>query len=94
MRDGARHSHRIIAVRGTPDNPMERREVEAKAHDLMSEILGRRQSEELIEAVADLGKVKNMARLRPLWQAATPRLEHFQAKRTPVRVKKMRRNKS
>jgi 2-methylcitrate dehydratase PrpD len=72
-REGARHTHRIVAVRGTADNPMERAEVEAKARDLMSGVLGRRRTERLIEAIRDLAAVKDMARLRPLWQAATPR---------------------
>jgi 2-methylcitrate dehydratase PrpD len=71
--DGARHSHRIVAVRGTADNPMELPEVEAKARDLMGAVLGRQRTETLIGAIRDLAAVKNMARLRPLWQAATPR---------------------
>jgi 2-methylcitrate dehydratase PrpD len=71
--DGERHSHRIVAVRGTADNPMDRPEVEAKARDLMGGVLGRKRSETLIGAIRDLAEVKNMARLRPLWQAATPR---------------------
>jgi 2-methylcitrate dehydratase PrpD len=71
---GLRHSHRIVAVRGTSDNPMDRGEVEAKARDLIGDLLGRRQSEALIAAISDLAKVKDMARLRPLWQAPTPRL--------------------
>jgi 2-methylcitrate dehydratase PrpD len=70
---GARYSHRIVAVRGTADNPMDRSEVEDKARDLMSGMLGRTRTEALITAIRDLGKVKNVARLRPLWQAATPR---------------------
>ena len=73
MRDGARHSHRIIAVRGTADNPMGRDEVEAKARDLMGGILGRQQTDRLILSMRDLADMKNMARLRPLWQAPTPR---------------------
>jgi len=71
--DGERHTHRIVAVRGTADNPMERTEVEAKARDLMGGILGRKRTDTLIGAIRDLAAVKNMARLRPLWQAATPR---------------------
>jgi len=71
--DGARVSHRITAVRGTADNPMDEAEIEAKARDLMAGILGRRQTKKLIGALRDLAQVKNMARLRPLWQAATPR---------------------
>jgi 2-methylcitrate dehydratase PrpD len=72
-RDGGRHSHRIVAVRGTADNPMDRSEVEAKARDLMGSVLGRQRTEKLIAAIRDLATVKNMTRLRPLWQAATPR---------------------
>jgi 2-methylcitrate dehydratase PrpD len=71
--DGERHSHRVVAVRGTADNPMERAEVEAKARDLMGGVLGRKRTDTLIGAIRDLAGVKNMARLRPLWQAATPR---------------------
>ena len=72
--DGERHSHRVIAVRGTADNPMDFPEIEAKARDLIGGILGRKRSEALIGAIRDLAAVKNLARLRPLWQAATPRL--------------------
>ncbi len=71
--DGGRHGHRIVAVRGTADNPMNGAEVEAKARDLMGGVLGRKRAEALIEALRNLATVKDMARLRPLWQAATPR---------------------
>jgi hypothetical protein len=39
----------------------------------MGAVLGRKRTETLIDAIRDLGAVKDMARLRPLWQAATPR---------------------
>jgi 2-methylcitrate dehydratase PrpD len=71
--DGRRHSHRIVAVRGTADNPMDRAEVETKARDLMGGILGRKRTDTLIGAINELAEAKNMAGLRPLWQAATPR---------------------
>jgi 2-methylcitrate dehydratase PrpD len=70
---GERHTHRVVAVRGTPDNPMEQAEVEAKARDLTEDILGGKRAEILIKSIRDLAAVKNIARLRPLWQAATPR---------------------
>jgi 2-methylcitrate dehydratase PrpD len=70
---GVRHGHRVVAVRGTADNPMGEAEVEAKARDLIGGILGRKRSEALIAAIRELAEVKDMARLRPLWQAATPR---------------------
>jgi 2-methylcitrate dehydratase PrpD len=72
-RDGKRYSHRVVAVRGTADNPMERAEVEAKARDLMDPILGRKRTETLIASVRALCDVRSVALLRPLWQAATPR---------------------
>jgi 2-methylcitrate dehydratase PrpD len=71
--DGERHSHRIVAVRGTADNPMDQAEVEAKARDLMGGVLGRKRTEALIRAIRGLAEVKAMGRLRQLWQAATPR---------------------
>jgi hypothetical protein len=52
---------------------MDRTEVEAKARDLMGGVLGAKRTETLIGAIRGLAAVKNMARLRPLWQAATPR---------------------
>ncbi len=73
MHDGEQHRHRIVAVRGTAENPMEEAEVEAKARDLMGGILGRKRTDALIGSIRDLAAVKNMARLRPLWQTATPR---------------------
>jgi len=72
-RDGKRHAHRVRAVRGTPDNPMDQGEVEAKARDLMEAILGRKQTEPLIKSIRDLAGVKDIVRLRRFWQAATPR---------------------
>ena len=40
LRDGRRLSHRTVAVRGTAANPMTTAEVEAKALDLMTGVLG------------------------------------------------------
>jgi hypothetical protein len=39
----------------------------------MGGILGRKRTDTLIDSIRDLAGVKNMARLRPLWQTATPR---------------------
>jgi hypothetical protein len=66
-------SHRVVAVRGTADNPMDQVEVEAKARDLMADILGGRQCETLIKSIRGLAQAKDVARLRRLWQAPTPR---------------------
>ena len=40
LRDGRRLRHHTIAVRGTTGNPMSRKEVAAKARDLISPVLG------------------------------------------------------
>lgn len=45
---GELFSHRVIAVKGTPDAPMDRREVCDKARDLMIPILGRDRVERLL----------------------------------------------
>ncbi len=72
LRDGRRLSHRTIAVRGTADNPMDRGEVEAKARDLMVDVLGSRRTARLIRSIRNLASVEDVARLRRLWQADTP----------------------
>ena len=72
LSDGRQVSHRIVAVRGTADNPMDRGEVEAKARDLLLDVLGTRRTATLIETLRDLATVKDMTKLRGLWQAATP----------------------
>jgi len=64
--DGTRLSERITAVRGTPRNPMTRSEVIAKAHDLMDDVIGRDQSQQLIETVYAIESVKDIRSLRPL----------------------------
>jgi 2-methylcitrate dehydratase PrpD len=50
MRDGRRLTHRTIAVRGTADNPMTRVEVEAKALDLLADVLGGKHADRLVAA--------------------------------------------
>ncbi len=72
LRDGRRLSHRIFAVRGTADNPMGRGEVEAKARDLVIDILGSRRTGTLIRTVRDLAAVDDIARHRRLWQSDAP----------------------
>ncbi len=67
--DGRKLRHRTIAVRGTPDNPMETAEVEAKARDLVEPVIGAERAERLIKAVASLERMGSVAELRPLLQA-------------------------
>jgi 2-methylcitrate dehydratase PrpD len=68
LNDGTQLSERVDAVRGTPDNPMPREEVMAKARDLMAPVLGAAASSKLIERMLELDKVKDIRQLRPLLQ--------------------------
>jgi 2-methylcitrate dehydratase PrpD len=67
--DGRMLRHRTIAVRGTPDNPMDAAEVEAKARDLMAPVIGAERAESLIAAVAAIEQIKDATQLRSLLQA-------------------------
>jgi 2-methylcitrate dehydratase PrpD len=68
LADGTQLTERIDAVRGTPDNPMTREEVVAKARDLMAPILGADNSGKLIDKVLALESEKDLRALRPLLQ--------------------------
>ena len=52
--------------RGTVENPMTAEEVEEKSGELMTPVLGKERSEELINTIWNLERVKNMRKLRPL----------------------------
>jgi 2-methylcitrate dehydratase PrpD len=70
LADGTKLDDRVTAVRGTPDNPMTREEVVAKARDLMSPVLGAATTAKLIQTVFEIEKVKSVRELRPLLQRA------------------------
>jgi 2-methylcitrate dehydratase PrpD len=70
FKDGTQVSERVEHVRGTPDNPMTREEVVAKARELMAPVLGEKTCSTLIERVLGLENVKNIRELRPLLRAA------------------------
>ncbi len=65
-RDGRELSHRTAAVRGTPDNPMDRQEVEDKAFDLLAGPLGEGKARDLIDRIWNIEQVANVRDLRPL----------------------------
>ena len=67
--DGRSLSHRTYEVRGTPGNPMDQSEVDAKALDLMAPILGEGRAKELIAAIGNLDRFGPVAGLRRLLQA-------------------------
>src|SRR5207248_3136773 len=67
---GMRLTERVEAVRGTPENPMSRDEVIAKARDLITPVLGAASCNALIDKVLGLENVKDIRELRPLLQKA------------------------
>ena len=67
--DGRSLTHRTNVVRGTPGNPMDAKEVEAKALDLMAPVLGAARANELIAALGNLDRFGPVSGLRGLLQA-------------------------
>jgi 2-methylcitrate dehydratase PrpD len=67
--DGRSLSHRTYVVRGTARNPMDTKEVETKALDLMAPILGVGRANELIATIGNLDRIGPVSGLRPLLQA-------------------------
>jgi 2-methylcitrate dehydratase PrpD len=68
LSDGTKLSEHVIAVRGTPSNPMTREEVVAKARELMAPVLGAANAGNIIDKVLGLENLKNILELRPLLQ--------------------------
>jgi 2-methylcitrate dehydratase PrpD len=66
LRDGRRLRHHTRAVRGTPDNPMTRAEVDAKSYDLLAPVVGRAKARKLCDALWNLERLADVRRLRPL----------------------------
>src|SRR5262249_24217105 len=67
--DGTRLSERISAVRGTPRNPMSRREVMEKAIDLTAPVLGGDKSKGLVNAVYAIETLTDIRNLQAFLQA-------------------------
>jgi 2-methylcitrate dehydratase PrpD len=68
LTDGTRLEERNDTVRGTPENPMSREEVVAKARDLVTPVLGAETCAKLIEKIFELDRVRDIRELRPLLQ--------------------------
>jgi 2-methylcitrate dehydratase PrpD len=68
MRNGRSLERRSVAVRGTVDNPMSQAEVEAKAIDLIGEVLGARRADALTEAIRSIETIPDVTVLRRLWR--------------------------
>ena len=69
LADGRSLSHRTTVVRGTAGNPMDAKEVEAKALDLTAPVLGSARARELIAAIGELERIGQVSELRRLLQA-------------------------
>jgi 2-methylcitrate dehydratase PrpD len=69
LRDGREFRHHAKAVRGTPENPMTRDEVDAKSYDLMAPVIGKTRARRLCDAIWRLEAVRDVRNLRPLLQA-------------------------
>jgi 2-methylcitrate dehydratase PrpD len=65
MRDGKRLTTHLLTYRGTPENPLPAEDVEDKARDLTVPVIGIRKTEELIQHIRDLDRVRDMRELRP-----------------------------
>jgi 2-methylcitrate dehydratase PrpD len=70
LTNGTRLVERVESVRGTPENPMSRDEVVAKARDLMTSVLGAASCSALIDKILGLADVKDIRELRPVLQRA------------------------
>jgi len=70
LTDGAHLTERVENARGTPENPMTREEVVAKAQGLMTPVLGAVTTTKLIDRLLDIESIKNIRELRPLLQRA------------------------
>jgi 2-methylcitrate dehydratase PrpD len=70
MNDGSVLSHRVTAVRGTSENPMERDEVVQKARDLCGPVIGKEQTDALVENVLGIETLQNVRDLRSVLRKA------------------------
>ncbi|MEQ1474665.1 MAG: MmgE/PrpD family protein, partial [Candidatus Acidiferrum sp.] len=68
LADGTQLTRRVDNVRGTPENPMTREEIVAKATDLIAPVFGVAEADKLVDRVMNLETVKNIRELRPLLQ--------------------------
>ena len=66
--DGKKLTRRVDNVRGTPENPMTREEVQEKARDLIAPVLGATKSTEILGKISSLENVADIRELRPLLQ--------------------------
>jgi 2-methylcitrate dehydratase PrpD len=68
LADGTRLTKRVDNVRGTPENPMTREEVIAKAKDLITPVMGMAGATKLVERVMNSESIKDIREMRPFLQ--------------------------
>ena len=68
LTDGTQLRRRVDNVRGTPENPMTRDEIIAKARDLITPVLGAPKCTQLIAKVFELESATDIRQMRPLLQ--------------------------
>jgi 2-methylcitrate dehydratase PrpD len=68
LSNGTKLSEHVVAVRGTPSNPMTREEVVAKARELMAPVLGAANAASIIQKLLGLENLKSILELRPFLQ--------------------------
>lgn len=66
-RDRRRLRHHTEMVKGMPNNPLQRMEVEEKTSDLVAPVLGKKRTRTLIDTIWDLDRVKDMRMLRRIY---------------------------
>ena len=69
LKNGRTLHHHTPNVRGTPQNPMTREEVEEKCYGLLRPVIKRKRAKALIDAVWNIERVGNVLELRPLLRA-------------------------
>ena len=67
MNDGTKVSHFTKFAPGTKENPLSTEDVNEKARDLMAPVLGLAKTNQLIEQINNLERIKNIQQLRPLF---------------------------
>jgi len=69
LKDGRVLKHRTMAAKGSFENPLTREEEEEKALDLIAPVLNKRRSEQLLAALWNFDKLKDVRELRRLYRA-------------------------
>ena len=68
LKDGRKLTHQTMAAKGSFENPLTPAEENEKALDLIVPILGKQRSHELLDALWNFEKIKDMRALRKLYQ--------------------------